>query len=428
MAAAANALEAQLAAGVTWPPQSPARFRNVLLDACGSDHRPLVELLLRVGRHGLVDALRALGPLASTTWPMHRTRLVSQACGELFIGADMAAWAVDAWAVALHVVPAADVQALQQEYAERERRAVAERERADTRSAALVRAPAAPAQRRGGPARGAGGPGGAGSGAGAGGAAPGHVGTLRRGASGPSRRRVAATPLPAPNLPRFLASVLFVAVAMGGVVWSMRSLTPARPAVQPALSDSTTVASEGSPDMVPRESPSPAAAAGGVYGVNNATGEPIRWWAVDPVAHGVGGSYRVDQRILSVSGSKLCTPVADALGRSVRRSEEEITHTPGTARFDLISRPGVRGVLQPGGAFQTMTYFGEHEGVRYSFVMRGAFTPQGFVARTVTATDAVIRYRQRQQCVIAADLVGTRLPPRPDSASATVAEPGPPSP
>jgi hypothetical protein len=120
--------------------------------------------------------------------------------------------------------------------------------------------------------------------------------------------------------------------------------------------------------------------------------------------------------------------VADALGRSVRRSEEEITHTPGTARFDLISRPGVRGVLQPGGAFQTMTYFGEHEGVRYSFVMRGAFTPQGFVARTVTATDAVIRYRQRQQCVIAADLVGTRLPPRPDSASATVAEPGPPSP
>jgi hypothetical protein len=63
-----------------------------------------------------------------------------------------------------------------------------------------------------------------------------------------------------------------------------------------------------------------------------------------------------------------------------------------------------------------VTYFGEHEGVRYSFVMRGAFTPQGFAARTVTATDAVIRYRQRQQCVIAADLVGTRLPPRSDSA------------
>jgi len=458
MEAAALALAEQLAAGVVWPPASPLRFRNVLLDACGSDHRPLVELLLRVGRHGIVDALRALGPTASTAWPSHRTRLVSRACGELFIGADMAAWAVDAWAVALHVVPAPAVQALQREYAERERRAVAERERAETQSAALVRLSAPQTGRRGGATGGAGGLGAAGAAQG-GGTIQGRLGARRSGRGGPPRWRVAATPMPAPNMPRFFISFFFVLLAMGGTVWSMRSLTPALTVVRPASSlppalasgrqpddettgapaavaettssgsaDTATGASARAPEVVPRQSPSPAAAAAGVSGVHSATGEPIRWWAVDPVAAGVGGTYRVDQRILSVSGSKLCGPVADALGRSVRRSEEEITHTPGTAQFDLISRPGVRGVLQPGGAFQTVTYIGEHEGVRYSFVMRGAFTPQGFVARTVTATDAVIRYRQRQQCVIAADLVGTRLPPQRDSTRAPIAPSTPSAP
>lgn len=474
MEAAAHALAEQFAAGVAWPPESPVRFRNVLLDACGSDHRPLVELLLRVGRHGIVNALQALGPTAASAWPSHRTRLVSRACGELFIGADMAAWAVDAWAVALHVVPAPAVQALQREYAERERRAAADRERAEHQHAALARLATASAQRRGGAAMGPGGVGVAGASAGpswAGGASQGRVGAWKRGKSGPPRWRVAtAAPLPSPNMPRFFALFAVVLVAMGTVVWGMRSLTPALTVVRPMSSLPPVVAPGGlppaspngaptaaaesaetstgsaaapadnaapsagrtssapstpAPDGTPRQSPPPSAAATGVYGGNSATGEPIRWLAMDPVAHGVGGTYRVEQRILSVSGSKLCTPVADALGRSVRRTEEEITHTPGTARFDLISRPGVRGVLQPGGAFQTLTYFGEHEGVRYSFVMRGAFTPQGFVARTVTATDAVIRYRQRQQCVIAADLVGTRLPPRGDSMGAPRGEAAP---
>jgi hypothetical protein len=453
MEAAASALAEQLASGATWPPDSPRRFRNMLLDACGSDHRPLVELLLRVGRHGMVDALRALDTTASTAWPSHRTRLVSWACGELFISADIAAWAVDAWAVALRVMPASAVQALQQEYAERERHAAAERERIETRSAARIPAPLRPTQ---GASPGAGGVGVARRGAAAsraGGAPQGGVGAWRRGTP------VAATPMPAPNMPRFFASFFLVAVAMGGMVWSMGSLTPAQTVVQPATrlprvaapgglppvepngataavrdtdsrgaGDSPIVANARESVVVPRQSPSPAAAADGVFGVNHDTNEPIRWWAVDPAAHGVGGTYRVDQRILSVSGSKLCTPVADALGSAVRRSEEEITHTPGTGQFNLTSRPGVRGVLQPDGAFQTTTYFGEHKGVRYAFVMRGAFTPQGFVARTVTTTDAVIRYRQRQQCVIAADLVGTRLPPRGDSASAPVTESASPSP
>jgi len=460
MEAAALALAEQLAAGVAWPPESPLRFRNVLLDACGSDHRPLVELLLRVGRHGIVDALRALGPTASTAWPSHRTRLVSRACGELFIGADMAAWAVDAWAVALRVVPAPAVHALQREYAEREHRAAAERERAEAQSAALARLSASQAARRGGATLGTGGlrVGGAAVGPfSAGGAAQARVGPWQRSTSRPPRWRVAtAAPMPAPNMPRFFALFGLVLVAMGTAVWSMRSLTPAlnvlRPAPRPTAAPAGLPATQANaapapptadapsergdtaprtsappgPEDVPRRSPPPTAAATGAYGVNSATGEPIRWWAVDPMAHGVGGTYGVEQRILSVSGSKLCDPVAEALGRSTRRSEEEVTHTPGATQFELISRPGVRGVLQPGGAFQTMTYFGEHEGVRYSFVMRGTFTPQGFVARTVTATDAVIRYRQRQQCVIAADLVGTRLPPRADSATAPAAEPAPP--
>lgn len=468
MEAAAHALAEQLAAGEPWPPASPLRFRNVLLDACGSDHRPLVELLLRVGRHGIVDALRGLGPTAPSAWPSHRTRLVSRACGELFIGADMAAWAVDAWAVALHVVPAPAVQALQREYAARERRAAAERERAEAQETALARRAAASSARHGGATTGAGGLAAAGTGSGAfraGGTSQGRAGAWRRSTAGPLHGRLAAAvPSPAPNLSRFFASALLVLVAMLGAAWSTRGRTPTPNvpppiAIAPAAVPVGSVPPSGMPaaraggttstdsidalatarptavDVSPRQSPSPSSAARGVFDgvsggvsegvsdVHSATGEPIPSWAIDPMAHGVGGLYRVEQRILSVSGSTLCDPVADALGRSTRRSEEEITHTPGATQFALISRPGVRGVLQPGGAFQTVTYVGEHEGVRYSFVMRGAFTPQGFVARTVTATDAVIRYRQRQQCVIAADLVGTRLPPRPDSARASATEP-----
>jgi hypothetical protein len=42
--------------------------------------------------------------------------------------------------------------------------------------------------------------------------------------------------------------------------------------------------------------------------------------------------------------------------------------------------------------------------------MTGRFTPEGFVARTVTQTEALLTYRQLQRCAVMAELTGTRLP------------------
>jgi len=126
---------------------------------------------------------------------------------------------------------------------------------------------------------------------------------------------------------------------------------------------------------------------------------------------GVGGTYVVQQRIVSVGGNALCDPLADALSRRVMQSEEQITHAPDSAQFALVSRPGVHGVIEADGVFITPRYRGTHDRVRFVFQMSGRFTGAGFIARTVTQTDAVIKYRQQQQCVVVADLTGSRAAP-----------------
>jgi len=123
---------------------------------------------------------------------------------------------------------------------------------------------------------------------------------------------------------------------------------------------------------------------------------------------GVGGTYVVQQRIVSVGGNWLCDPLTDALRRRVGQSYEQITHEPDSARFALASRPGVHGVIDADGVFFTAPYRGTHDNVRFVFQMSGRFTGAGFVARTVTQTDAIIKYRQQQQCVVVADLTGSR--------------------
>jgi hypothetical protein len=125
---------------------------------------------------------------------------------------------------------------------------------------------------------------------------------------------------------------------------------------------------------------------------------------------GVGGVYVVQQRIVSVGGNALCDPLADALSRRVMQSEEEISHEPGSTQFALVTRPGVRGTLSTDGVFRTAPHSGTHDGIRFAFRMSGRFTATGFIARTVTETDAVIKYRQQQRCVVVADLMGARAP------------------
>jgi hypothetical protein len=466
-AAVASALASLLEAGEAWPPADPRRLRNLLLDACGSDHRPLVELLLRVGRHGMVDVLQTLGPTPVAAWPDHRTRLVSRACGALYIQPDIAAWAVDAWAVALGVVPASAVASLQREYAARERQAVAERERAEAASALLRPLPGgAPAVASRSGARG-----GSPTAARAGGvASSGRVGAWRRGPatpSGPPRWRVASAP-PPPSTARFLGVLVMGTLALLVMVGAMRVLTPPSPSGRTFIRLPETVGgraaadAETTPDASDRGTEGDTAGASDERAVDDTgsasdgrtardtggasdgrtvrdTGgasdplamgdtertsdgrapgsarsaapvDPTAHWSVDPVALGLGGRYAVVHTVHSVAGGDLCRPVEEALAVASRESEEEVVHTAGDQRFALVSRPGVVGRVYPGGAFETVAHRGEHDGVRFVFRMTGRFTPTGFVARSVTQTEALLTYRQLQRCAVMAELTGTRLP------------------
>jgi hypothetical protein len=129
------------------------------------------------------------------------------------------------------------------------------------------------------------------------------------------------------------------------------------------------------------------------------------------LSRGVGGSYRVEQRVQSIDGNALCAPVASALGREVIRSVEEFAHVPGSREFALTSRPGVGGVIDESARFTSVPFRSERNGVRFVFRMSGYFTPGGFAARTVTETEMIIRYRRTQTCRIVADLLGTRTVP-----------------
>ena len=74
------------------------RLRNVLLDACGSDHRPLVELLMAVA-----DDVRPMLVAAHTgnvPWESRRAPIVHRLVATRYLQQDMARWAIDVWAYA----------------------------------------------------------------------------------------------------------------------------------------------------------------------------------------------------------------------------------------------------------------------------------------------------------------------------------------
>ena len=59
---------------------------------------------MRVGRHGIADALRAQGAMSASEWTARRSALVARTRSTLFIDNEVAAWAVDSWAVAFGVI------------------------------------------------------------------------------------------------------------------------------------------------------------------------------------------------------------------------------------------------------------------------------------------------------------------------------------
>lgn len=88
----------------TWQQPSLAIFRNRLLDAAGSDARPLAELLLEAIARGGVQRLSQ--PMDAARWEAITAQFVMQWSVERFVQLDMARWATESWAFAFGVINA----------------------------------------------------------------------------------------------------------------------------------------------------------------------------------------------------------------------------------------------------------------------------------------------------------------------------------
>ena len=86
-----------------WAEWRAEQLRNRLLDEIGSDHRPLVMLLMTALDRGIPQRLPAV-VIDQVNWDRQRASLASRLVSDLFIQPEIAAWAVETWALALNVI------------------------------------------------------------------------------------------------------------------------------------------------------------------------------------------------------------------------------------------------------------------------------------------------------------------------------------
>ncbi len=444
----ANALSATLAAHGELLSSNVGQFSNYLLDACGSDHRPLVELLLSVGPT-VRARLSSQEPRAA--WEARRAPLVHQLVATRYLQPDVARWLVDAWGAALGIAPSVVAQpALAQVEQGGPTAAVSPTGGHGTVNvpppplarAAAPRAPLAPPSRPSRSAR-------ATIGA--------MIGTAHtKSTSGATARPIAPrwrTLSPAMNRTQLLQLQRMERVSLGliglaavavfvAAVFALRGRkgeTVAQAAVLPVIAagsaaDSASRAAVGPMHPLPATMPRAAGASesSAVAGLPaNASSVRTNDVGRDTLFHvqaarllpeathtvsgaqlisaGLGGRYRVEQHVRSVDGSVSCADVAAALANG-RTSIEVIAHVPGTFAFAMTSR-GVSGVIDADGYFDAGPRSGTTDGVTWQFRMRGQFTATGFVGESQTSTEATIKWGRTQSCMTVADLVAERIAP-----------------
>jgi hypothetical protein len=358
--------------------------RNLLLDHCGSDHRPLVDLLLDIGAQ-VRPQLQSMGsgPKPAAVWATMRAPLVHRVVSTRYLQPEVARWAVDVWGSVLgqfdEVVPPAV--------------AIDHTTRA-ANSHTTAKAPA-PARRPVLPRM------------------PGTRPAAPRPAAPPpaprstvvttvsSTTRVVANRRAAPGLhfqrvERMAAAVLSLLLLVITVSWS-KDLRQRRSGDAPLVSPEVAAA----PALPPAEPTVAAPNEGGsAFSERVVTGSLLD--------AGVGGRYLVTARVQEVSGTKNCQAVAEALGIG-RESVEFVTHEPGSARFALPTRD-VAGTLDADGWFTAYPRAGTTDNINWQFRMRGRFAANGFSALSETYTSAVLRWGRSQHCVVTAELTGRRLP------------------
>lgn len=92
-----------------WPAPSQQVLRNLLLDACGGDARPLIALLVRAAEFGIPDRLLEAG-VGPGVWERLRGGLTVTLVADGFLQQEWAVWAVETWAYGLGVIELGQVR------------------------------------------------------------------------------------------------------------------------------------------------------------------------------------------------------------------------------------------------------------------------------------------------------------------------------
>ena len=365
--------------------------RGLLLDHCGSDHRPLVDLLLDIGQQ-IRPQLLAVGgtPQRAADWVNTRAPLVHKLVATRYLQPDVARWAVDVWGTALGLVAELTPPVV-------ETATTAPNKPDATRKPAPAPAPPAkPAQRQP--------------------AARAAATTRPTSARSPAPRSTLvvttvsssstvvinrrATPgMHFQPAERLAAAVLGLLLLVITVSWSQDLRQRRSGEVPLANPDDRTV--EATPPAPPVEPSVALPGAGAVV-------QSDRRISGSLVDAGVGGRYVVTARVQEVSGTRNCRAVADALEIG-RETLEVVTHEPGSSRFALPGRE-VTGTLDAEGWFTAYPRSGTTDNINWQFRMRGRFAANGFSALSETYTSAVLRWGRSQHCVVTAELTGRRLP------------------
>jgi len=388
------------------------RVRNQLLDACGSDHRPLVDFVLAVAPDVRLS-LHAMMADTSTTvtqasWERFRAPLVHRLVATRFLQQDMARWAVDLWGYALRIydiVPAPPSLAA----ITNDTRVMAG---ARASSSAQHKPSVAPIAPRGAGRRAMGfltSPSAPIAGLSSAVMAPNAAQHASWSARRTAARRSARGTISAVEIARVLRveRLWFTVITGALVLWicveAFRLVT--RP-VDRAPRNTAAVVIAPAPAVADAFAPSNTRARVGVLEQRSATMELTRGW-LGPVA----GMYRVSHATRSVVGGDGCDRVTEALALQ-QTSIEAVEHDESS---DVIRWPdrAIDGHVDAGGRFETGPDSGLTNGVRWTFAMSGRFTRTGFFAEAVKTTSATLGWHRERSCAIIADLTGTRLAARP---------------
>ena len=368
--------------------------RNLVLDHCGSDFRPLVELLLDLGqmvRPALMPQSTPTQPVAA--WSTVRAAQVHRIMAARYLQPEVARWAVDVWGVALGLTVTADSpcsmhtdDAVPADHVKGPAPARPAATSQQPSGHSTSRAPRFTPRRSSAPAP-----------------AVGHAPHTMRPAG-----RGSAGPIWQPYELRAVGVFAAVAIVCWGSLWVALQRRAAEAPVD--------AVAQVAPPLAPKTEPND----GGK--VTSPLATPVVLDSARPMPsspradamalavreRGVAGRYRVVQYVRSVNGTENCDVVARAL-ITARVSEEVVAHRPGATEFSLSMRP-VRGSLAADGWFVVEPSAGTKDHISWQFRLRGRFTLDGFHAESETRTSAIIRWGRPQHCVVNADLLATRLP------------------